>query len=605
MMVIKNIVELLFSLALFVNFLLFVPQAIKIFKKKHAKDVSITTFLGFFLIQMAIALHGLFVQDYFLFFGYVLSMITCGSVIILILRFSRPGNDYNIDLADIIASLPEHVYWKGKNYVCLGCNTNSWKDFGFKSYEEYLGKNDYDILPKEQADKIRSIDEEVVRTGKLKVIEEITRKSNGQDFLYLSYKVPLKNKKEETIGVLGLSVDITRAKQEVEDKLEMLENIIAMMPGHVYWVDRSGCYLGCNDIQAKLAGLDSRKEIVGKHNRELPWNLNAGKLPSELDTINEEVMEKRESIVLEEPAILRDGTKATFLSSKVPLLNQNNQVIGMVGISVDITDRKRAEEAERQRLAAELKAEKMEAKIRLTSLFASNMSHNVSPILSSIQNCTHMIRDVFPELLRSHQLAVKAGLPVSDISRESLGDLISVMEMMQHQTTKGLNYLRNTLKKMTLEKRAKMTLVKCSIKECLNAALNQCRYMHATQMNKVHVVDGDDFEFQGSPDDIEVALVNLLDNAFDAIREANKGEIFIDWVKELNFNILRIKDTGTGISADKMSKLFELYVTFKKHGTGVGLASARATIQQLGGDLTCHSVEGEYTVFELKFPCHH
>ena len=106
-----------------------------------------------------------------------------------------------------------------------------------------------------------------------------------------------------------------RAKSRAKSaKIEMLENILALMPGHVYWVDAQGFYLGCNDNQAKAAGLLSRKDIVGKKNKDLPWNFNAGVLPV-LDRINQEVIQTGKPILLEEPAILEDGSELIFLSN--------------------------------------------------------------------------------------------------------------------------------------------------------------------------------------------------------------------------------------------------------------------------------------------------
>ena len=88
-----------------------------------------------------------------------------------------------------------------------------------------------------------------------------------------------------------------------------------------------------------FAGLSSRKEIVGKRNKDLPWNSNAGVLPETLDRINREVMEpvsQKSSRIL--PVTLYDGTEVMFLSDKAPIRRvQNRDVIGMVGISIDIT----------------------------------------------------------------------------------------------------------------------------------------------------------------------------------------------------------------------------------------------------------------------------
>ena len=84
---IKNVIEFIFGSALFINALIFIPQAIRIFKGKTAKGVSLLTFNGFLLIQLTIVLHGIINQDYLLVSGYLLSMLTCGLVVFLAFNY--------------------------------------------------------------------------------------------------------------------------------------------------------------------------------------------------------------------------------------------------------------------------------------------------------------------------------------------------------------------------------------------------------------------------------------------------------------------------------------------------------------------------------------
>ena len=86
-------IEIFFTCALFFNALLFVPQAIKIWKAKSSKGVSLMTFLGFNVIQLLIILHGVLKGDCLLVFGYLLSLITCGAVTVLIVYFRGKEND--------------------------------------------------------------------------------------------------------------------------------------------------------------------------------------------------------------------------------------------------------------------------------------------------------------------------------------------------------------------------------------------------------------------------------------------------------------------------------------------------------------------------------
>lgn len=84
---IKIIIEVIVSISLILNALLFIPQVIKIIKNKNAKELSLITFIGFNVMQILMLLHGYFHQEPILIIGMLLSLITCGSVTISILYF--------------------------------------------------------------------------------------------------------------------------------------------------------------------------------------------------------------------------------------------------------------------------------------------------------------------------------------------------------------------------------------------------------------------------------------------------------------------------------------------------------------------------------------
>lgn len=80
----KMFIEIWLTVGLFANAALFVPQAWALYKAKDPKGLSLLTFGGFNLIQLPVLLHGYLEKDYILFWGYVLSFITCGAVTTLI-----------------------------------------------------------------------------------------------------------------------------------------------------------------------------------------------------------------------------------------------------------------------------------------------------------------------------------------------------------------------------------------------------------------------------------------------------------------------------------------------------------------------------------------
>ena len=86
---ISDIVNFMFGCSLFFNALVFIPQAIKIFKAKSSGELSFSTFFGFNIMQLLAVWHGYLEQDYTLMIGFLLSFITCGMVTIFIILYCK------------------------------------------------------------------------------------------------------------------------------------------------------------------------------------------------------------------------------------------------------------------------------------------------------------------------------------------------------------------------------------------------------------------------------------------------------------------------------------------------------------------------------------
>ena len=87
-----KLIDIFFACALFINAMLFIPQAAHMIIKKTSSGVSLVTFGGFLVIQFATILHGIKSQDHILVLGYVLSMLTCGSVVVLAVLYKLKEN---------------------------------------------------------------------------------------------------------------------------------------------------------------------------------------------------------------------------------------------------------------------------------------------------------------------------------------------------------------------------------------------------------------------------------------------------------------------------------------------------------------------------------
>lgn len=247
-----------------------------------------------------------------------------------------------------IQSMPVHIYWKDENFKYLGCNELQAFDAGLKSTSDIIGKTDYDILPKNVANQIRENDTQVILTGKPCVFEEYWFDRSNEQSVYLTQKTPLLNQEGEVIGLTGISFNISERKRfeekilsEKSDVERTLVGIINNLPGHVYWKDKDFVYQGCNLAQAIDAGFSSPSQVIGKTDYEMPWS-------NEADILRESdlaVMNGRETITREEASKLANSDQVSiFLSKKTPLLDESGDVVGILGISFDITDRKKMEE---------------------------------------------------------------------------------------------------------------------------------------------------------------------------------------------------------------------------------------------------------------------
>lgn len=137
-------------------------------------------------------------------------------------------------------------------------------------------------------------------------------------------------------------IQVSLAETKLREKKDLLSLILSNIPHHVFWKDKNLVYLGCNENFARAAGLRSASEIVGKMDYDLAWKKEESDFYRECDR---EVINRGEAMLnIEEKQLRADGKEATVVTSKVPLRDSKSEVIGVLGIYADITERKRAEE---------------------------------------------------------------------------------------------------------------------------------------------------------------------------------------------------------------------------------------------------------------------
>ncbi|MCX6151519.1 MAG: ATP-binding protein [Ignavibacteriales bacterium] len=110
----------------------------------------------------------------------------------------------------------------------------------------------------------------------------------------------------------------------------------------------------------------------------------------------------------------------------------------------------------------------------------------------------------------------------------------------------------------------------------------------------------EDFEASIDPAQMKQGLVNLIQNAFDAV--ISGGEIKLESYQQNNNLIIKVMDNGKGMSDDEISKIFNLYFTTKSNGTGLGLSIVNQIITEHNGNVKVHSKINGGTTFTIEIP---
>jgi PAS domain S-box-containing protein len=252
----------------------------------------------------------------------------------------------------IMDTIPARVFWKNRDSKYLGCNRGFAQDAGFKSESEIIGKTDYDLSWIEQADLYRADDKLVIQSGqpKLQYVEPQTT-PDGRKIWLRTNKIPLMDGKDNIIGVLGTYEDITEQK-EAEVALRRSEEqyrIVTENASDVIWT---------MDLNLHFTYISPSNEKLTGYRKEAALELTLEKLltpesveqamkifAKELEIESSEQKDLSRNVILELNEVKADGTIFPVETRMSFLRDGSNNPIGIIGITRDITERKRAETA--------------------------------------------------------------------------------------------------------------------------------------------------------------------------------------------------------------------------------------------------------------------
>ncbi|MBF0544345.1 MAG: response regulator [Candidatus Riflebacteria bacterium] len=364
--------------------------------------------------------------------------------------------------------------------------------------------------------------------------------------------------------------------KEVEQAKQLLQLVTDHIPSCVFVKDKNLVYVWANRVFAQTLGFDSSENILGKTDYDFCW------LKEESDHYRE--CDKRimatdtPELHIIERLHHQNGTLSWVDTSKVPLHDENAQVIGVLGTFIDITDRILLEERLRQ-------SEKLEAIGQLAGGVAHDFNNQLSGILGNAELILLKLAD--PEIHSFAKNIVAISLQAGELTQQLLafarkGKVVS-LPVNIHSVVKEV-----------------VALLKHSIDRRIVISQN---------------LQADPSTTLGDPTQLQNALLNLAINARDAM--PNGGELtfstslfyLLENTPKLELPTgrylqIKITDTGLGMTKEVKNHLFEPFFTTKEagKGTGLGLAAVYGAIKNHGGTISVYSEVGKGTTFNIFLP---
>jgi PAS domain S-box-containing protein len=393
---------------------------------------------------------------------------------------------------------------------------------------------------------------------------------------------PYRNPEGKLLGIIENYTDITErriAEAKLRKKTQMLRLIMDHIPQSIFWKDRNSIYLGCNPEFLSGTDLKSASDIVGKTDYDMHWSASADDYRRD----DREVMETGiPKLNYEEFQKIATGEKLWLRTSKVPLRDASGAVVGVLGMSENITERKSLEGRLRQ-------AQKMEAIGQL----AGGIAHDFNNLLGGIMGYAELLLD---SVRHDESLSVDVQ-EIIDTSQRA-ADLVAQL--------------------LAFSRRGKIQSVTVDIHEVIDKAV---RLLEHTIDRKI-VIERD-FKaaarlIAGDPTQLQNAILNLAVNARDAMPDGGTLTFATDLVT-LSDEFCRqhglsaggrayievsVTDTGIGMEKEILSQIFEPFFTTKVvgKGTGLGLAAVYGIVREHSGAISVVSEPGQGSIFQVYLP---
>ncbi len=538
---------------------------------------------------------------------------------------------------NLFKNSPDAIFLGNKTGF-IDCNQATLDLFGYTHKDQLLKLDPSSLSPEFQPDGKSSLDEanrmiaKALETGSYQ-LEWMHQRANGEEFwTEVLLTMILYDGAEVLYSVVRDISDRKQAEINLQQSNLLLQSVLEATSDMIFAKDSEHKYLFANSATLELLGLSTEAEIVGKTDFDvLPLEF-----AQKIREWDERVLRSGIAEKFEENVLNYAGQIVNLYTTKTPMRDPNGNIIGTVGMTRDISDRKQAEAVvlqksqELEQTLEELKQaqlqmvqnEKMATLGNLVAGVAHEINNPIGFITGSVNNIEEYIQDLLAHL-EYYQKYYPEPVPevidhAEDIDLEFLTEdlpkLIPSMKIASQRIREISNSLRTFSRADTSEK------VACDIHEGINSTLLILKYrLKASDKRPAIEVIG---EYGKLPlvkcflGQLNQVFMNIIANAIDALDAACVGQTFAEIEAnpqritigtevsgDRQMAVIRIRDNGPGMSEEVQAHIFDHLFTTKEvgKGTGLGLAIGRQIVEEKhGGKLTCISAPSKGTEFVIE-----
>ena len=358
-----------------------------------------------------------------------------------------------------------------------------------------------------------------------------------------------------------------RYKESIESERQKYSNIIANMNMGLLEVDNEDTVLFANQSFCDMSGY-SLLDLLGNKASELLMDKTGREVLKSKSTIRN----KGISDSYEVTAKTKTGKTKYWLISGAPNYNLNGELIGSIGIHLDITDQKTLE------LQKELLLKRLEKQNEQLNEYAQIVSHDLKSPLRSIHSLISWIKE--------------------DNEKEFSDETLQYLNMIEGKVEKMDHLIHGIL---TYSKIDTENVISEAID--LNDVINNCiKIIHIPDNikviidNKLPIVKADKFRMQQ-------LFQNLISNAVNYI-DKPEGLVSVGCSENKNSYTFYVKDNGPGIAKENQEKIFKIFQSFTNHesSTGIGLSIVKRIIDNYKGSVSIESELTKGTTFFINLP---